>query len=88
MVSQAIDTRRHAANVYCSPDGRQWVLREDYESLMAKATLTHEEFSAAASMCSVVSGLLDRADGLEDHERAAVARWLALFSQMMLRLAG
>ncbi len=31
----AADTRRHAVNVYGSPDGRQWVSRDDYEALLA-----------------------------------------------------
>jgi len=40
MVALAADTRRHAVNVYGSPDGRQWVSRDDYEALLAKATFS------------------------------------------------
>jgi len=76
MVAQAIDTRRHAANVYATPDGRQWVQREDYEALMAKATLSLEEWQAMQGIAGVIKGLLEIQDGLTKEELARVLVWL------------
>jgi hypothetical protein len=86
MVAIGIDTRRHAANVYGSPDGRQWVLREDYESLMKKATLTPMEITAAYYLAAIAQGLLDHPNCLNDEERARITAYLAAFREVMARL--
>lgn len=87
MVALAADTRRHAANVYGSPDGRQWVRREDYEALLAKATFSLEECEALGGVCNVVSRLLEHATGLTPDERARVSAWLATVGNVVERLA-
>lgn len=87
MVAQNTDSRRHAANVYASPDGRQWVLRDDYEALMAKATLTVEECRGLGGVCGCVKKLLDGPNYLADDERAVVSGWLAAVEGVVYRLA-
>jgi hypothetical protein len=87
MVARAADTRRHAVNVYGSPDGRQWVAREDYEALMEKATFSLEECNAFGGVCGVVSNLLQHATALTQDEKARVAGMLATVGNVILRLA-
>jgi len=87
MVAQATDNRRHAANVYGSPDGRQRVLRDDYESLVAKATLSLDECNAIGGVHGVVKRLLDGPNYLTDDERAVVSGWLAAVEGVVYRLA-
>lgn len=87
MVARAVDSRRHAAVVYMSPDGRQWVDRADYESLMKKATLTSGECRALGFMCNVVKGVLDRADGLTADEVAFIRGYFDTVTAVVHRLA-
>ena len=87
MVALAADTRRHAVNVYGSPDGRQWVRREDYEALLEKATFSQEECGALGSVCYVVSRLLEHATGLTPDEKVRVSACLATVGNVVERLA-
>lgn len=87
MVAQATDKRRHAACVYASPDGRQWVLRDDYEALMAKATLTADECHGLGYVCGCVKKLLEGPNYLTDDERAVVSKCLAAVEGVVYRLA-
>jgi hypothetical protein len=86
MVAQAIDTRRHAANVYATPDGQQWVQREDYEALMAKATLSFDEWEAMEGIAGVIKRLLEIQGGLTNEELATVLGWLEAWRGMLDRL--
>jgi hypothetical protein len=86
MVAIGIDTRRHAAEVYGSSDGRQWVLREDYEALMRKATLTPMEVTSAYYLAAIAQQLLDGPHLLNDEESARVTAYLAAFREFMSRL--
>jgi hypothetical protein len=87
MVALAADTRRHAVNVYGSPDGRQWVSRDDYEALRAKATFSLEECESLGGVCNVVCRLLEHATGLTPDEKVRVREWLATVGNVVERLA-
>ena len=86
MVAIGLDTRQHAANVYGSPDGRQWVLREDYEALMRKATLTPMEVTSAYYLAAIAQGLLDGPHSLSEEEISRVTAYLAAFREFVARL--
>ena len=87
MVAQATDNRRHAASVYVSPDGRQWVLRNDYEALMAKATLTADECRGLGYVCGCVKKLLEGPNYLTEDERAIISGCLDAVEGVVYRLA-
>ena len=86
MVAICIDTRRHAADVYGSADGRQWVLREDYEALMRKATLTEHECKAMYYVGAIAHQLADSPNFLNDAERSQIVQHLAAFREVCARL--
>jgi hypothetical protein len=86
MVDQAIDNRRHAADVYGTSDGRRWVQQEDYEALMAKATVSFDEWEAMEGIANVIKRLLEIQNGLTNEELATVGRWLEAWRAMLNRL--
>lgn len=74
-------------NVYCSSDGREWVLREDYESLLEKSIITADECRAIDCICSVVKGLMEHATALTPDEKKQVSGWLTSMGNVIIRLA-
>ena len=72
--------------VYVSPDGQKWVRHQDYVALRNDAVLTVEECEAMGSVCSVVAGLINRADGLTSEERQAARRWIEKVADVVNRL--
>lgn len=72
--------------VYMSPDGQKWVRHRDYEALKSDAILTVEECKALGSVCSIVVGVLERADGLTPDEAVAVRGWVETISDIVNRL--
>lgn len=72
--------------VYMSPDGQKWVRHHDYAALKNDAVLTVDECKALGSVCSIVVGVLARADGLTREERQAARGWIETITGIVNRL--
>lgn len=72
--------------VYMSPDGQKWVRHQDYVALKNDTTLTVDECRAMGSVCSIVAGLIERAEGLTPEEVIAARGWIESIADIVNRL--
>lgn len=72
--------------VYMSPDGQKWVRHQDYAALKNDAVLTVDECKALGSVCSIIVGLLGRADGLTAEEEREAMGWVESIAGIVNRL--